>query len=47
MLAPCIDLHHEPDREMETWALGSVLKTVHQGANKCLNNAAIIENYQV
>ena len=33
MLDPCIDLKDDLDREIETWALGSVFKTVHQGAN--------------
>ena len=47
ILNPCRDLKHNPDREIETWALGSVFKTVRQWANKCLNNAAIIENYHV
>ena len=47
MLDPCIDHKHDPNRKIETWALGFVFKTVHQGANKCLSNAAVIENCQV
>ena len=33
MFDPCIDLKDDLDSEIETWALGSVFKTVHQGAN--------------
>ena len=47
MLDPCIDLKHDPNSKIETWALGSVFKTAHQGTNKCLSNAVVIENYQV
>ena len=47
MLEPCIDLKHDLNSEIETLTLGSVFKTVHQGGNKCLSNAAVIENYQV
>ena len=42
MLDPCIDLNHDPDREIETWELGSVFKTVQQGVKTFLSNAAII-----
>ena len=45
MLDLCIDLRHDPDRKIETWVLGSVFETVHQGANKCLSNAVVKENY--
>ena len=33
MFDPCIDLKDDLDSEIETWALESVFKTVHQGAN--------------
>ena len=45
MLDPCIDLKHDPDRKIETRVSGSVFETVHQGANKCLSDAVVKENY--
>ena len=46
-LDPIIDMKHEPKNELEYWALGTVFKTVQQGANKCLTNVAVIENYGI
>ena len=45
MLDPQIDLVHKPQDDLEQWALGTVYKTVHQGANKCVSNAAVLEFY--
>ena len=40
-----IDLVHKPQDGFERWALGTVCKTVHQGANKCISSAAVLEFY--
>ena len=45
MLDPQIDIVHKPQYDLERWALGTVYKTVHQGANKCISNAAVLEFY--
>ena len=45
MLDPQIDLVHKSKDDPERWALGTVYKTVHQGANKCISNAAVLEFY--
>ena len=45
MLDPHIDLVHKSKDDPERWALGTVYKTVHQGANKCISNAAVLEFY--
>ena len=45
MLDPQIDLMHKPQDDLEPWALGTAYKTVHQGANKCISNAAVLEFY--
>ena len=45
MLDPQIDLVHKPKDDPKWWALGTVYKTVHQGANKCISNAAVLEFY--
>ena len=45
MLDPQINLAHKPQDDLERWALGTVYKTVHQGANKCISNAAVLEFY--
>ena len=45
MLDPQIDLVHKSKDDLERWALGTVYKTVHQGANKCISNAAVLEFY--
>ena len=42
-LNPIIDMKHEWKNELEYWVLGTVFKTVQQGANKCLTNVAFIE----
>ena len=46
-LDPTIDMKREPKNELEYWALGTVFKTVQQGANKCLKNVAVVENYGI
>ena len=43
---PKIDLEHQPKNDLETWALGTVYKLVHQAVNKCVSNATIIDYYQ-
>ena len=45
MLDPQMDLVHKPQDDLEQWALGTVHKTLHQGANKCISNAAVLEFY--
>ena len=45
MLNPQINLVHKPQDDLERWALGTVYKTVYQGANKCISNAAVLEFY--
>ena len=45
MLDPQIDLVHKPQDDLEWKALETVYKTVHQGANKCISNAAVLEFY--
>ena len=45
MLDPQINLAHKPQDDLERWALGTVYKTVYQGANKCISNAAVLEFY--
>ena len=44
---PTIDLKQNPTNDFQKWAVGTVFKTVHQGANKCLSNAAVVENYEI
>ena len=44
-LDPTIDMKREPKNELEYWALGTVFQTVQEGANKCLTNVAVVENY--
>ena len=44
---PTIDLKQNPTNDLQKWAVGTVFKTVHQGANKCLSNAAVVENYEI
>ena len=45
---PTIDLKQNPTNDLQKWAVvGTVFKTVHQGANKCLSNAAVVENYGI
>ena len=41
-----MDLKHQPTNELEIWVLGTVHKLVHQGVNKCISNATIIDYYQ-
>ena len=43
---PRRDLKHQPKNDLETWALGTVYKLVHQGVNICISNATIIDYYQ-
>ena len=45
MLDPQIDLVHKPQDDLERSALGTVYKTVDQGDNKCISNAAVLEFY--
>ena len=45
MLDPQTNLAHKPEDDLEWWALGTVYKTVHQGANKCISNAAVLGFY--
>lgn len=47
LMDPQVDLKTMPKDEIQRWALGSVFKMVHQGANKCQSNAAVVENYSV
>ena len=42
---PQIDFVHKQDDDLEPWALGTVYKTVHQGDNKCISNAVVLECY--
>ena len=44
---PSINLIHVPKNDLQNWATGSVFKMVNQGANKCLSNVSVMENYQV
>ena len=44
---PTIYLKQNPTNDLQKWAVGTVFKTVHQGANKCLSNAAVVENYEI
>ena len=44
---PTIDLKQNPTNDLQKWAVGTVFKTVHQGANKCLSNGAVVENYEI
>ena len=44
---PTIDLKQNPTNDLQKWAVGTVFKTVHQGANKCLSNVAVVENYEI
>ena len=46
-LDPTTDMKHALKNELEYWPLGTVFKTVQQGANKCLTNVADIENYGI
>ena len=39
-------MKHQPKNDLETWALGTVYKLVHQGVNICISNATIIDYYQ-
>ena len=45
MLDPQMDLVHKPQDDLEWWAIGSAYKRVHQGANKCISNASVLEFY--
>ena len=45
MLDPQLDLAHKPQDDLERSALGTVYKTVHQGDNKLISNAAVLEFY--
>ena len=42
-----IDIKHEPKNDLEYWTLRTVFKTVQQGANECLTNVTVIENYGI
>ena len=33
---PATDLKQNPTNDLQKWAVGTVFKTVHQGASKCL-----------
>ena len=44
---PTIDLKQNPTNDLQEWAVGTIFNTVHQGANKCLSNAAVVENYEI
>ena len=44
---PQIDLKSTPKNDLQHWAIGTVFKTVNQGANKCLSNIVVIENYEI
>lgn len=43
---PKIELKYQPKNDLETWWLGTVYKLVHQGVNKCISNATIVDYYQ-
>ena len=45
MLDPQMDLVHKPQDDLEWWAVGIAYKRVHQGANKCISNACVLELY--
>ena len=40
-----IDLVHKLQDDLERRALGTVCKTVHQGAKKCISSTAVLEFY--
>ena len=42
---PQVDLKSTSKNNLQWWAIRSAFRTVHQGANKCLSNIAVIENY--
>ena len=42
-----IDLKQNPTNDLQKWAVSTVFKTVHQGANKCFSNGAVVENYEI
>ena len=44
---PTIYLKQNPTNNLQKWAVSTVFKTVHQGANKCLRNTAVVENYEI
>ena len=46
MLDPKMNLKQAPVNSIEEWALGLAIKTVHQGANKCISNTSTIEFYE-
>ena len=45
MCDPQTDLVHKPQDDIERWVLGNVYKSVHQGDNKCVSKAAVLEFY--
>ena len=44
---PTIDLKQNPTHDLQKWTVGTVFKTVHQGANKCLSNTVVVENCEI
>ena len=45
MLDPVISTSAAPKSDMERWALGTMYKMVHQGANKCISNLTVLDYY--
>ena len=44
-LDPTLNINCEPETGLERWALGTMYKMVHQGANKCISNLTVIDYY--
>ena len=42
---PTLNINSQPTSGLEKWALGNMYKMVHQGANKCISNVTVLENY--
>ena len=45
MLDPVISTSAAPKSDMERWALGTMYKMVHQGANNCISNLTVLDYY--
>ena len=44
---PQVDLKYAPKNDLQQRAIRNAFRTVHQGANKCLSNISVIENYKI
>ena len=45
LLDPVISTSAAPKSDMRRWALGTMYKMVHQGANKCISNLTVFDYY--